>query len=311
MIIQDNVDQIQDPMQHLWGLLTEIGEQQNQNRNLALSLHTKATDLKTQAIHTQNGFVLRRFNLDKSKEAYEAELSRMNAAMALENQSLQYDNKQLNTLIKDFETTLESVMSTFRNKAKEVQERELSLMREYETKLLQMEEEKATHELANNTAISESLSRLSNLLRQILKLQTGELYDAPLSAPPSSTDTPFIPEEEREPWMLAALAEKTLERDIELARLERENEELRRMLGIDPPLQRRQVYNGSGGGSNGVLHGGEAVPPQTGSSEHLPSSSDLSRMQHQQHKAQQGTRALGVGGSMGPFGTYKRPSGRV
>jgi hypothetical protein len=41
----------------------------------------------------------------------------MNAAMALENQSLQYDNKQLNTLIKDFETTLESVMSTFRNKA--------------------------------------------------------------------------------------------------------------------------------------------------------------------------------------------------
>lgn len=44
MIIPDHVDQ--DPMHQLWGLLTEIGEQQNQNRNIAHELHTKANDLK-------------------------------------------------------------------------------------------------------------------------------------------------------------------------------------------------------------------------------------------------------------------------
>jgi hypothetical protein len=41
----------------------------------------------------------------------------MNTAMSAENQSLQYDNKQLNALIKEYEQTLETLMSTFRNQA--------------------------------------------------------------------------------------------------------------------------------------------------------------------------------------------------
>lgn len=36
----------------------------------------------------------------------------MNAAIAAENQSLQHDNKQLSSLIKEYEQTLETVMST-------------------------------------------------------------------------------------------------------------------------------------------------------------------------------------------------------
>jgi hypothetical protein len=35
----------------------------------------------------------------------------MNATMMTENQGLQHDNKQLNALIKDFEQTLETLMS--------------------------------------------------------------------------------------------------------------------------------------------------------------------------------------------------------
>ena len=35
----------------------------------------------------------------------------MNAVMAGENQSLQHDNKQLNALIKEYEQTLETLMS--------------------------------------------------------------------------------------------------------------------------------------------------------------------------------------------------------
>ena len=48
---------------------------------------------------------------------YNAELERMNAAIAAENQVLQNDNKQLNALIKEYEQTLESLMTTFRTRA--------------------------------------------------------------------------------------------------------------------------------------------------------------------------------------------------
>lgn len=41
----------------------------------------------------------------------------MNNALAAENQGLQYDNKQLNTLLKEYEQTLETVMSSFRKRA--------------------------------------------------------------------------------------------------------------------------------------------------------------------------------------------------
>ena len=47
-------------------------------------------------------------------------------------------------------------------------------MKEYETKLLEMEEENAMRELGASTAISESLSKLSHLLRQVLRAQGGE-----------------------------------------------------------------------------------------------------------------------------------------
>jgi len=52
-----------------------------------------------------------------SPEEYDAELERMNDAMVAENQALQHDNKQLNTLIKEYETTLENVMGHFRQRA--------------------------------------------------------------------------------------------------------------------------------------------------------------------------------------------------
>jgi len=44
-------------------------------------------------------------------EEYDAEVERMNKSMIAENQGLQHDNKQLNTLIKEYEQTLENLMS--------------------------------------------------------------------------------------------------------------------------------------------------------------------------------------------------------
>lgn len=102
-----------DIMATLWAVITELSEQLNQNRALAVSLYAQASGIKTQAFHTQTGFVLRRFNLDKSKEEYEGELDRINSAMISENMSLQHDNKQLNGLIKEYEQTLDTLMSKY------------------------------------------------------------------------------------------------------------------------------------------------------------------------------------------------------
>ncbi|KAJ7600952.1 hypothetical protein C8J56DRAFT_911685, partial [Mycena floridula] len=208
----------------LWGIITELSEQLNQNRSLAVSLYAQAGGLKNQAIHTQTGFVLRRFNMDKTKEAYDAELTRMNTVMSAENQALQHDNKQLNTLIKEYEQTLETLMSNFRNRAQDVQERELTLIREYESKLLAREEQNVTQELSANVEASGSLTRLSELLRQTLHSLSGEDIEPPNAGPLSN----------EEPWTESNGSEYALEREIELARLEKENEELRRLAGLLP-----------------------------------------------------------------------------
>jgi len=108
----------------------------------------------------------------------------------------------------------------------DVQERELSLIREYETKLLALQEGYAAQDLLTSSSVSESLVRISHLLRQCLRSFQGEDIDPP--RPPS------VDEESRQPWTTSTASDQALEREIELARLEKENEELRRMLGLVP-----------------------------------------------------------------------------
>jgi hypothetical protein len=94
--------------------------------------------------------------------------------------------------------------------------------------------------------VYESLGRISHVLRQLLRAQGGE---PPEPSPPTSPEVdplqpPHVEDREpwttlaaREPWTAPAVtgADHAMEREIELARLEKENEELRRMLGIAPP----------------------------------------------------------------------------
>ncbi|KAJ7043995.1 hypothetical protein C8F04DRAFT_1071248 [Mycena alexandri] len=248
MTILDTSDQ--DPsLMKLWSLITELSEQLNQNREVSAGIYTQAGGIKTQAVHSQTGFVLRRFNLDKPKELYDAELERMNSAMTLENIGLQHDNKQLNTLIREYEQTLETLMNTFRNRAKDVQERELALSREYESQLLARQEDSDSHDLGSSTTVYESLGRISHVLRQLLRAQGGEPPEPEPEPSPEGQSSeapkplhvdarePWTTLAAREPWTAPSVtgADHALEREIELARLEKENEELRRMLGVAPP----------------------------------------------------------------------------
>ncbi|KZT44411.1 hypothetical protein SISSUDRAFT_15202 [Sistotremastrum suecicum HHB10207 ss-3] len=212
----------------LWNLVTEFSEQLNQIKNLVASLQAQAHDLKMQALHSETGFVLRRFNTNMSKESFETEVSRMNGMLAEENQSLQHDNKQLSLLLKEYEQTLESVMGRFRSRAHEAQIHELSITRHYERLVLSRETADLTQELANATNASLVMSRLSSSLRAALRLEGGE---EPESEGPRSEDLLDEgrgykgPDTETE-------VDWALERECELVRLEKENEELRRMLGV-------------------------------------------------------------------------------
>lgn len=105
---------------------------------------------------------------------------------------------------------------------KDVQEQELSLIREYETKLLARQDEYVAQDLASAVTFSQSLARISCLLRQVVRSLNGEDLPSPVTRQDG--------EDNYEPWAATTASQYALEREIELSRLETENEELRRML---------------------------------------------------------------------------------
>ncbi|KAI8986228.1 hypothetical protein BD414DRAFT_440940 [Trametes punicea] len=356
-----------DPdVMRVWTLVSELSEQLSQNRSTAVNLHALTDGVKAQAIHSQTGFVLRRFNLDKPKEVYEAELERMNAAMSAENQTLLNDNRQLSTLIREYEQTLEKTMEKFRIHAHEVQQRELALVRQYESVIIERETEALQASLAANNARSESLVRISRLLRAVMRKLGGEdiqAYEAytqarskaaknapsretssrctvtgPSEAPaesaaahgesaegnsaegesggedkgkrreegpqedeaPSAVDVDLLLDEEEDPEKRIAVAEWSLEREIELARLQRENEELRALLhGLLKP-------NAPSGAPTTTAQATGVSGPASQDHTADGSSGDGGPEQQSNHSAiPRGQRMGGPPGTVGPFGTYK------
>ncbi|KAG6856533.1 hypothetical protein H0H87_003458 [Tephrocybe sp. NHM501043] len=150
---------------------------------------------------------------------------------------------------------------------RDVQERELSLIREFETKLLARQEEFVAQDLSTHTAVSESLARISHLLRQFLRSLGGE----DVHSPTTQTDDEEGPETLYTP-------EHALSRETELVRLEHENEELRRMLGLVVPV----------------------TLPHRGNSDQRPVFAPG-------HDEGINVQSLGIPtGATGPYGTYKR-----
>ena len=116
-----------------------MSDQLAANRALVTQLKGRGDNVKGQAAHVGTGFPLRRFNLDISDgklpnissnhvldvskltlgfvEEFNSELEKFASHLILENQTLQHENKQLSGLLKEYETTLEDVMSKFRGVA--------------------------------------------------------------------------------------------------------------------------------------------------------------------------------------------------
>ncbi|KIO06868.1 hypothetical protein M404DRAFT_24036 [Pisolithus tinctorius Marx 270] len=227
MMIMDN-----DVLLRACLIIHELADSINQNQKLTSAINARAAALKDQAAQSISGFALRRVNTDISKEFFESELERTNAQLVVENQTLLHENKQLSMLLKEHENTLETVMSKFRHHALAAQHHEQTLTRHYETLLLACDSQNLYTSLANETQTAHGLQRLAVALRSLYRTLIGE--------DPESSDS--------EPLDLHALIESlsdesatpiiqddwALERETEISRLRQENEELRKMLGIDP-----------------------------------------------------------------------------
>ncbi|KAF8079101.1 hypothetical protein FPV67DRAFT_1467513 [Lyophyllum atratum] len=235
----------------VWQLVHELSDQLALNQKITATLQAQAGSLKTQASHSGTGFTLRRFNTDISKESFESELERMNAHIIIDNQTLLHENKQLSLLLKEYEGTMETIMAKFRNHALAAQQHELTLTAHYETLLHTRETQSLSSDLVSSTEMSQAIQRLSHHLRGLLRSMAGENFDPsdPIydgSTNPDDEPRGFVELGELE-HLLEALDQKgtfgyfgtegradwALEREYEIARLERENEELRRLLGID------------------------------------------------------------------------------
>ncbi|KAF4612211.1 hypothetical protein D9613_004097 [Agrocybe pediades] len=232
----------------VWQVVNELSEQLSHNQKLANALQLQAGVLKEQAVEATAGTPLRRVNVDISKELFDSELERLNAQVIIENQTLLHENKQLGLLLKEYENTLETIMTKFRNHALAAQQHELTLTRHYETLLASRDLKNMSSDFLLNPNMLQSLHRLSRYLRGLLKSMAGESYD-PYQNGDADYDGMGIDATDLQELtsLLEALDERgaggyaglvgrqdwALERECEISRLEKENEELRRLLEID------------------------------------------------------------------------------
>ncbi|KAL6307635.1 hypothetical protein BKA93DRAFT_815671 [Sparassis latifolia] len=227
----------------VWQLLHELSEQNAHNQKMAGALQSQAGALKTEASNSATGFTLRRFNTDISKEVFESELERTNAQIIIENHTLLQENRQLSLLLKECEHTMETIMSKFRSHALAAQRHELTLTQHYENLIVARETSLLQADLSSNNAVTHSLQRISENLRALLRTLAGEESDLSDNSEASRAASAADSDGEDERGLnqtdgellegLLGRQDWALERESEIARLEKENEELRKILGID------------------------------------------------------------------------------
>lgn len=159
-------------------LINELSNELNNNRDISTSLQSQVDELKDQVIHTVSGFTLRRYNTDISTEQFEFECERLNAELIKENQLLQFDNKQLTSLVKEFEGVIEVIMNKFRQESYSTQMHELNLIRYFEGIIQENTSNLNKSDLNNQINFNKILNNLSNLIvKSIRSLDESDSID--------------------------------------------------------------------------------------------------------------------------------------
>ena len=135
-------------------------------------------------------------------------------------------------------------------------------------------------------ALSSSISTLGKNLRRALRALDGE--DTPESG------------DERDDMAVLAGSEWALDRECELARLEKENAELRRMLGLEVEVEQTSI-------SLSNLSAGGSTSDQSGQGQRSQISEGMKPTVTLTGPGKGPQKILGgTPGSVGPFGTFKR-----
>ncbi|KAG1150593.1 hypothetical protein G6F37_001701 [Rhizopus arrhizus] len=131
-------------------LINELALQQQNNQQLALDLSKQITEIKQKTSTTKLPFD-------------EKTLSEQQAAQQ-RNQELEKEKKNLQNLVKEYETSLETVTNKLRIYANAASEGQIQLRREYNA-LLEAEKGITTSLFMENIALQSQLSQLAKTLR--------------------------------------------------------------------------------------------------------------------------------------------------
>lgn len=163
-----------DQSEKLWSLVLDLSAQVAANQKLVESLKKQLEDLQGQAIHSKTGYALRRFNVDLSQEAFLTQVERLNAQLANENTLLSHESKQLGTLLRECESTLETVMGKFRAFSHAAQQHGLDLSAYYESRLEAQTRKVDEASERESHAMYNMHQRLGDLVRGALQSFDGE-----------------------------------------------------------------------------------------------------------------------------------------
>lgn len=195
----NNSDTNTNQVKELVELIGRLSVELSNNRQLSKSLESQVDQLKDQVVHTVSGFTLRRYNTDISTEQFEFECEKFNAELIKENQLLQLDNKQLTSLVKEFEQVIHIIMDKFRQESYSTQVHELNLIKHFETIIGENFDNFSKNEINKEIDYNNLFNKLSNLLiNSIRSLDDVELSD----------------------------------KDVQIIQLENENKLLRDLLGL-------------------------------------------------------------------------------
>ncbi|WFD20691.1 hypothetical protein MCAP1_002942 [Malassezia caprae] len=163
-----------DLSESLWSLVLDLSAQVTANQQIFESLKKQLEDLQGQAIHAKTGYALRRFNVDLSQEAFLTQLERLNVQLANENTLLSHESKQLGTLLRECESTLETVMGKFRAFSHAAQQHGLDLSAYYESRLEAQTRKADAASERENYSMYNMHHRLGDLVRGALQSFDGE-----------------------------------------------------------------------------------------------------------------------------------------
>ncbi|WFD03231.1 hypothetical protein MOBT1_001920 [Malassezia obtusa] len=197
--------------ERLWSLILDLSAQLTANKQVSDALKTQIDELQGQAVHAKSGFALRRFNVDVTEEVFLTELERLNVQLAQENSMLAHESKQLGALLRECESTLETVMGKFRSFSHAVQQYGLDLSAYYQTRLEGQAEQLDALQRQEHQGRDAAIGRLGTLVRDALRLVDGEDGEGAEGGAPSAA---------------------ALETATEVEQLRVENEMLRSLLGM-------------------------------------------------------------------------------